>query len=767
MKKISKHIIIWTIIIMNICNLKISGESDETPQSLHVLVVFSDSYFRPLNEKRLVALDDAFGEINYNDIAHIEVHYDLEFIETRYISNEENYNAYLKLLKSKWSEHIPYDCIIVYDQAGLNVINDLFSEHSIPIIFCGMYNRDFAKAEDQDSLTTGFYDEIDVLGTVALAKQICDSTKDIYVLTDNSDMSAYYYNEISNALSSDYVIHEINFSILALSEYFKELELINKEDTILLVSARTDNAGMNYDYYNSLGMIDYHTKATIYGFWDIGIGFGIIGGSVIDLEAEAAYIVNLVSQVAVSNQDIDRYSVKSNDNYIAVIDYNQLDVYQIRDNKLPDQLKFINEPSIYTDKATILAIVLLVSVVVMLFIGIMGMFYRITSEKKKAISAVKSKSDFLAKMSHEIRTPANAIIGYIDLLKQSINDPEDLLRKAEMIRNSSTTLLTIINDILDYSMIEEGKLIIKPKKIEFLSLFANISGIAEALIGDKNIQFILDIDRDIPEFIEIDENRIIQVFTNLLSNAVKFTEQGNITLQVQKLHLSSRELKLKWEMIDTGVGMDEKNINMIFNAFQQEDNSISRRYGGTGLGLYITKEIVNAMDGHIYVESKVGEGTRFVITTLHYFANKSSIPQRSDELAIMDNTNHEFINPMHQKKHILVAEDNEVNQMLIGEMLHTMKLNMTIVRNGLEAVAYTKNNQYDLILMDIHMPIMDGVEATDKIREFVQYNRVPIIGLTADVIKEHMEEYRKHGFTDILTKPIYMEELIRAFNKYL
>jgi CheY-like chemotaxis protein len=248
---------------------------------------------------------------------------------------------------------------------------------------------------------------------------------------------------------------------------------------------------------------------------------------------------------------------------------------------------------------------------------------------------------------------------------------------------------------------------------------------------------------------------------------VKFTNKGEIILQVQKLHLTEYELKLKWEMIDTGIGISEKNNNNIFKAFQQEDNTISRRYGGTGLGLYITKEIITKMNGHIYVESKQGEGTRFVITTVHRLIHREPDIEEVPLLRRKKVSVDIGIDPKHHRKQVLVAEDNEVNQMLIGEMLDIMKLEMTIARNGLEAVAFTRKHQYDLIMMDIHMPIMDGVEATDKIREMDDYDDVPIIGLTADVIKEHMDEYKKHGFTTILTKPVYLEELIRAINKYL
>ncbi|MDA3847359.1 MAG: hypothetical protein PF505_12585, partial [Vallitaleaceae bacterium] len=456
MKRIIKVIIIISTIIsmMNITLLNMVAEPDSVEEKLHLLVVFSDESIHRMNEKRLDALENAFESYGLTDGVNQKIQLDLEFLDIGFMSDPLFYETYLSLLVDKWNQHKQYDCIIAYDYEALDFIDAFLMANTVPVIFSGIYDQEKAESYNNIDGVTGFYDRINVLGTVNLAEQMDSTSGDIYVITDHSDMSAYYLKYISEVLEANdrYHIYEINFTELTMSDYLNKLELINPNDTVLLVSARIDYDLVSYDYYNSLEIIAKHSKAPIYSFWDIGIGNGVTGGEVSDIQMDASKIVELLDKATQDTTAFNKQKVSESTWYNTIIDYNYIEKHGININKLPDNLELVNKPKYYNEKSTIIVVVILVAVVTMLFISIVGLFYKIISERRKAILAVKTKSEFLAKMSHEIRTPTNAIIGYTQLLKQFNYGPEDIRRKVDMIEASSNALLNKINDILDYSM---------------------------------------------------------------------------------------------------------------------------------------------------------------------------------------------------------------------------------------------------------------------------------------------------------------------------
>ena len=369
-------------------------------------------------------------------------------------------------------------------------------------------------------------------------------------------------------------------------------------------------------------------------------------------------------------------------------------------------------------------------------------------EKEKVEQSLIFKDQFLANMSHEIRTPLNGIIGLNEVLEDTpLSDEQKTI--VSSVRKSGESLLVIINDILDFSKIEAGKLELEFKPFNVLDLISEIEALFAPKIDMKGLRLEVIQAEDMPSVIVSDEIRLKQILINLIGNAVKFTEKGSIQLKVSVLESMGQVF---FQVIDTGIGIERKDITKIFNSFDQADATITRRYGGTGLGLSITKSLTGLLGGGIQVTSKLGKGSEFSFT----------ISYRKGELQ-NDVTNQNSLVDLSSLK-VLVAEDNLVNQQLIHFLLDSMGITHHIVDNGKLVVEYLSNNSVDVILMDVQMPEMDGLEATRYIRSTL--NTSPyIIALTANAYKRDRDNCLNAGMDDYLSKPISKEKLSKALAK--
>ena len=368
----------------------------------------------------------------------------------------------------------------------------------------------------------------------------------------------------------------------------------------------------------------------------------------------------------------------------------------------------------------------------------------------KSEAATKAKSEFLARMSHEIRTPMNGIIGMTHLAMRAAEDDKQKTY-LQRIDNAAKSLLGIINDILDFSKIEAGKLELEERSFSLAAVLRQVHDIIAVQSQAKGLVLRFTTAQNVPDALRGDPLRLSQVCLNLCSNAVKFTSQGSITLHVDLANNNAAEPVLQFTITDTGIGMTEEEQARIFDAFSQADGSTTRRYGGTGLGLSISRLLVEKMGGTLHVHSTPGKGSTFSFT----LACKAEAAPA--EVATAQASTQQHLAPLR----ILLAEDNEVNQIIAMEILGDMGMHTTLANNGAEALELFKTNAYDLILMDIQMPVMDGLSAAKAIRHsgLAQAARIPIIAMTANAMSGDKEISLAAGMNDHITKPLDLDEL--------
>ncbi len=373
--------------------------------------------------------------------------------------------------------------------------------------------------------------------------------------------------------------------------------------------------------------------------------------------------------------------------------------------------------------------------------------------KAQADESNKQKSEFLANMSHEIRTPMNGIIGMSYLTLQTSLDTKQK-KYVKNIDSSAKLLLKIINDILDFSKIEAGKLKIEQVNFSLAQVVLDIENLNRPFALKKNTEIKFEcIESDLTYY--GDPLRVGQIITNLLNNAIKFTQDGKITLHVENLEDGILRVSIQ----DSGIGISQEQQEHLFDSFTQADGSTSRKYGGTGLGLSISKQLVELMDGKIWVESELGKGSTFIFEIKLAVVDNMALTQEKKAQESV------FLSPLFKENRILLVEDNLINQEILVGLLEDNNLIIDIANNGVEAIEMFKHHKYSLILMDIQMPIMDGYKASKKIR-MIDKN-IPIIALSANAMKEDVAKTLSLGMNEHLTKPIDIQKLYKVLQKYL
>ncbi|MEA3289356.1 MAG: ATP-binding protein, partial [Campylobacterota bacterium] len=486
--------------------------------------------------------------------------------------------------------------------------------------------------------------------------------------------------------------------------------------------------------------------------------FGYIDNSLVinhKIQKDYANLLAISGKIDIQNQL--HVAVNKND----LILY---DIFQKLVTSLDDKLKEnINNKWVNIKYQNVTDYTLLWQIGIMALILLLGSLYwnsrlryvnkQLEIQKEKAEEATAAKSNFLANMSHEIRTPMNGILGLIHLALESKENKKQK-EYLKFIDSSAKNLLRVLNDILDFSKIESHKLTIQKIDFNIYEIVDSALNLIEHKAQEKNINLSVTYGDNISSSYYGDPVRLFQILSNLLSNAVKFTPKGEVTINISKIS----DEKVRFEVKDTGIGLSEDQQSKLFQAFSQVDESITRQYEGTGLGLVISKKLVELMNGKIWVESNKGEGSSFIfeIQLLQKEEGDSKLSDNKKlDISRLKNSN------------ILLVEDNSINQMIIKDLLEDKGVNIDIASNGQEAVdIYNINrNKYQLILMDLQMPVMDGIEATKVIRE--KDSNIPIIALTANALPHHVEATQKAGMNDHLTKPIDVDKFYSTILDYI
>jgi CheY-like chemotaxis protein len=385
---------------------------------------------------------------------------------------------------------------------------------------------------------------------------------------------------------------------------------------------------------------------------------------------------------------------------------------------------------------------------------------KLREAQEKAEIASKAKTDFLSIMSHELRNPIHAIIGFSTLLKQENQftnpDHQDLFKH---LINSSESLLTIVNEVLDYNKIENGKIELDPKPTNLLSIMETLIGTNKVKASNGFITLELVFDQSIPQNIIVDHFRLGQLIQNLVGNAIKFTAEGGVKLVVTKERQIENEVIIKFEVIDTGIGIAKAHQSKIFEKYTQAEKQTESIYGGTGLGLSISKNLIGLMGGELSLISEKGKGSNFYFSLLFPISQGKVNPLEYQETMPKANFN---------QAHLLVVDDNEMNLLVIGRFLMKWNVNIDQATNGKEGLEKAMQTNYDLILMDLVMPEMDGFETSKAIKKLEKpFSNVPIVALSANNASEIENLLQDAGFDTYINKPFRPQELHDVLARFL
>ncbi len=385
----------------------------------------------------------------------------------------------------------------------------------------------------------------------------------------------------------------------------------------------------------------------------------------------------------------------------------------------------------------------------------LGLANRLVEEKVSkefAETTTLAKTRFLANMSHELRTPLNAILGFSELTLGTDLD-EEQQRYLTKIRTSSDDLLNIVNDVLDFSKFETGEVVLKNAPFSLTQITEDLQATFENQTAQKGVSLDIAIDADVEDRLSGDSSVLTRILRNLVSNAFKFSQRSKVTVQISVMKRHNKEVELLVSVKDTGIGIGEPQQEILFQPFTQVDTSSTREFGGTGLGLAICRQLVEFMGGEIWFESKPDQGTTFFFT-VPLLAPEPVIEISAAE-AVDASVTLSGVN-------LLVVEDNKTNQMLAAAMLKKLGATVTMVDNGRQAVEVLENKEFDAVLMDCQMPVMDGYEATRTIRSQLGLSNLPIIAMTANAMTGDRKTCLEAGMDDYIAKPVSMSEIARV-----
>ena len=542
----------------------------------------------------------------------------------------------------------------------------------------------------------------------------------------------------------------------------------------------SDGEGTAMTPYSVMQKLAPASKVPLFSHWESLLGSGIVGGNLLSLEMIGQHLGKVILSSKTGDPLPSFSPMRHSYDWMAIQQW-QLDKDRLQENAI-----IINRPPDILDRykwyivtvGVIIAILLTLTAFLIWALRLRSAIMKelaaerrnlaskveirtkeLKNAKDEAEMASQAKSIFLANMSHELRTPLNAVIGLSELLHSLISNPQ-YKSYLQSIQSAGNSLLTLINNILDISKIEAGRQNINYTPVNLSTVMGEIEQIFRNKINEKKIDFFVNIDPKLPDAVMLDENRIKQILLNLVGNSLKFTEKGHIKISAKSANTGQNRVDLFISVEDTGIGIPKSEQKMIFELFEQQSDQIGTKYGGTGLGLTITKKIVELLNGQIEVESTPDQGSTFNITFND--VDISTTAARGTKNNVADLASLQF-----KKAKVLIVDDIESNRLFMKEFLEKVNLDTLTATNGQEAILLAEQHQPDLVLMDIRMPVMDGIEATKKLQQNARTNTIPIVAITASARPIEKKMMHEIGLVNYLTKPIKINHLANELSKYL